>query len=67
MAQLRANSEEIRDKILRHIMIRRTRTEIQQYYQDDLEKQGLTFPKLGAPEQIIYTFDEVTGTNCMYE
>ena len=62
MAQLRANSEEIRDRILRHIMIRRTRTEIQQYYQDDLEKQGLTFPKLGAPEQIIYTFDEVTDS-----
>ena len=62
MAQLRANSEEIRDKILRHIMIRRTRTEIQQYYQDDLEKQGLSFPKLGAPEQIVYTFDEVTDS-----
>lgn len=62
MTQLRANSEEIRDKILRHIMIRRTRTEIQQYYQDDLEKQGLTFPKLGAPEQIIYTFDETTDS-----
>ena len=60
MVQLRANSEEIRDRILRHIMIRRTRTEIQQYYHDDLEKQGLTFPKLGAPEQIIYTFDEIT-------
>jgi len=58
--QIRENSEEIRDKILRHIMIRRTRTEIEQYYHDDLEKQGLTFPKLGAPEQIIYTFDETT-------
>lgn len=62
MTQLRANSEEIRDRILRHIMIRRTRTEIQQYYQDDLQKQGLTFPKLGAPEQIVYTFDETTDS-----
>lgn len=62
MSQLRTNSEEIRDKILRHIMIRRTRTEIQQYYHDDLERQGLTFPKLGAPEQIIYTFDETTDS-----
>ena len=58
MAQLRANSEDIRDKLLRHIMIRRTRTEIEEYYHDDLVKQGLTFPKLGAPEKIIYTFDE---------
>ena len=62
MAQLRANSEEIRDKLLRHIMIRRTRTEIEEYYHDDLERQGLTFPKLGAPEQIVYTFDETTDS-----
>lgn len=62
MAQIRANSEEIRDKILRHIMIRRTRTEIQQYYQDDLNRQGLTFPELGAPEQITYIFDETTDS-----
>lgn len=49
MQQLRANSEEIRNKILRHIMIRRTRSEIEQYYKDDLAKQNLSFPKLGAP------------------
>ena len=41
-------------------MIRRTRTEIKQYYKDDLEKQGLTFPKLGNPEKITYLFDEET-------
>ena len=62
MDQIRKNSEEIRDRLLRHIMIRRTRTEIQQYYRDDLERQGLTFPKLGAPEKIIYEFDEVTDS-----
>ena len=62
LSQLRVNSEEIRDRILRHIMIRRTRSEIQQYYHDDLERQGLSFPKLGAPEQIIYTFDETTDS-----
>ena len=60
MAQIRVNSEEIRDKILRHIMIRRTRSEIERYYKTDLEKQNLSFPKLGAPEKIIYAFDEET-------
>ena len=60
MEQLRANSEAIRDKLLREVMIRRTRSEIQQYYADDLAKQGLTFPKVGSPEKIIYTFDEYT-------
>ena len=60
LAQLRENSEEIRNKILRQVMIRRTRSEIEQYYGDDLEKQGLSFPKLGSPEQVIYTFDDET-------
>lgn len=60
MEQLRENSEIIRDKLIREVMIRRTRSEIQQYYADDLEKQGLTFPKAGSPEKIIYSFDEET-------
>lgn len=60
MAQLRENSEVIRDRLIREVMVRRTRSEIQQYYADDLAKQGLTFPKAGSPEKIIYTFDEET-------
>lgn len=58
LQQLRQNSEVIRDKLLRYIMIRRTRQEIIDYYGDDLAKQGLTFPHLGTPEKIIYTFDD---------
>lgn len=60
MEQLRENSEIIRDKLIREVMIRRTRSEIRQYYADDLAKQGLTFPKVGSPEKIIYSFDEET-------
>jgi len=59
-ALLKNNSEKIRDQLIRHIMIRRTRKEIMLYYKDDLEKQGLKFPKLGAPEQIVYSFDKET-------
>lgn len=61
MAQLRENSEVIRDKLLREVMIRRTRSEIEEYYADDLKKQGLKFPKVGSPEKIIYTFDDETN------
>ena len=61
LEQVRANSEEIRDKILRHIMGRRTRSEIVEYYASDLERQGLKFPKLGTPEPIVYVFDEDTN------
>ena len=55
---LKDNSEIIRDKVLRNVMIRRTRKEIMEYYKDDLEKQGLKFPKLGNPEKIIYSFND---------
>ena len=60
MLQLRENAESIRDKLLREVMIRRTRGEIKKYYSSDLEKQGLTFPAVGKPEKIIYAFDEAT-------
>ena len=61
MNQLRKNSEVIRDKLLREVMIRRTRSEIEEYYADDLKAQGLSFPKAGSPEKIIYAFDEATN------
>lgn len=59
---LKENSEVIRDKVLRNIMIRRTRTEIVKYYDEDLKKQGLEFPKLGTPEQIVYEYDDSIDT-----
>ena len=60
MQQIRQNSEIIRDKLIREIMIRRTRSEIKKYYGDDLAKQGLVFPKVGTPKKITYIFDENT-------
>lgn len=60
MKQLRDNSEIIRDRLLREIMIRRTRSEIAKYYATDLEKQGLSFPQVGSPDKIIYAFDKQT-------
>lgn len=56
--KMRENSGIIRDRLLREIMIRRTRSEIEQYYKKDMEQQGLTFPKAGNPEPILYEFDE---------
>ena len=55
---IRETSEEIRDKVLREVMIRRTRTEIQNTYADDLKKQGLKFPKVSDPIKLIYEFSE---------
>lgn len=55
---LKENSEIIRDKVLRNVMIRRTRKEIMEYYKDDLNKQGLKFPELEDPEKIVYSFND---------
>ena len=53
-------SNTIRDKVLRQVMIRRTRTEIQNNYEKDMKKQGLIFPKVNDPIRETYEFDEKT-------
>lgn len=55
-------SIKVRDRVLREVMIRRTRTEIQKNYKEDLERQGLSFPKLGNPLRETYEFDTETET-----
>lgn len=54
---VKQNSNSIRDNVLRHVMIRRTRYEVSKYYKKDLGQQGITFPKLENPNRIIYEFN----------
>ena len=58
-------SQEVRDKILKYLMIRRTRTDIKKYFQKDIKKQGLFFPEVQTPERLVYEFD--THTNEVFE
>ena len=51
------NAVQIRDKVLKHIMVRRTRKEIDMYFKDDLKNQGLKFPIVNPPEPIFYKLD----------
>lgn len=53
-------SREIRMKVLNQVMVRRTRHEIEKYYEQDIKNQGLFFPKINEPERIIYQFDPQT-------
>lgn len=53
-------AKEVRDKVLKYIMVRRTRNEIVNYFSEDVAKQGLFFPQLADPERIIYEFDAMT-------
>lgn len=51
-------AKEIRDKVLKYIMVRRTRSEIEKYFAHDLKKQKLKFPTVSDPEAIYYEFSE---------
>ena len=48
------NARELRDKVLKYLMVRRTRTEIEKYFRKDIEEQGLKFPRVERPKPIFY-------------
>ncbi len=54
--ELNKISKEIRDRVLRDIMIRRTRYDIQNHnmYKEDIFKQGLSIPKVNRPKEHKY-------------
>lgn len=53
-ATLKQLSSEIRDCVLCDIMVRRTRTDVNKYYKQDKDKQGLTFPEIEGPLSLQY-------------
>lgn len=52
------NAREIREKVLKYIMIRRTRAEVEKYFGDDLKKQKLSFPEVDDPTPIFYQLNK---------
>lgn len=50
-------SDAIRDKVLKFVMVRRTRTDVKKFFKDDVQKQGLVFPDLADPGRIVYQFE----------
>jgi len=55
---VKENAKEIREKVLKYLMVRRTRTEISKYFADDLAKQNLKFPDIDDPKPLFYQLDE---------
>lgn len=51
-------SEEIREKVLKYVMIRRTRRDIEKYFPKDLERQDIKFPEVKTPRKLFYQLDE---------
>lgn len=58
LAVTRANSKLIRERLLKYLMVRRTRTEIVKYYGDDLKNQKMSFPEVAEPSPVFYEFNE---------
>ena len=54
----RQNAREIREKVLKYLMVRRTRTEIKKYFEKDLAEQGLKFPEVNDPAPLFYELSE---------
>lgn len=61
MAMSKKISAEIRENVLKYIMVRRTRSSISKYYANDLKKNNMEFPNVMKPEPVYYEFDEYTN------
>ena len=57
-ALIKEGAKEVREKVLKYVMVRRTRTEIKNYFNDDIKQRGLSFPTMGDPNRIVYRFPE---------
>ena len=57
MRTVKENARIIRESVLKYLMVRRTRQEIENYFANDLKSQNLTFPKVVNPEPIFYQFN----------
>ncbi|MGV8073769.1 MAG: helicase-related protein [Syntrophobacteraceae bacterium] len=54
---IREVSREIRERILKHVMVRRTRSDVLTYFKADTTNQGLVFPEMQDPRKIVYRFE----------
>ena len=54
---LKKGAEDIRERVLKYIMVRRTRSEIKKYFSKDIDEQILSFPDVISPKRLVYQFD----------
>lgn len=59
--KVQENARQTREKILKFLMIRRPRSEIEKYYGADLKQQGLKFPEVADPEPLFCKFNKTEG------
>ena len=52
------NARVIRESVLKYLMVRRTRHEIEKYFADDLKKQKIKFPEVENPKPAFYQLNQ---------
>ncbi len=52
------NAKEIRDKVLKYLMVRRTRSEIEKYFAEDLKRNNIKFPEIEDPKPFYYELND---------
>ena len=58
--EVKRASKEVREKVLKYVMVRRTRSAIKKYFSEDIRQQGLFFPEIDDPRRLVYQFDNKT-------
>ncbi|MDD2716797.1 MAG: helicase-related protein [Candidatus Wallbacteria bacterium] len=58
IAVVKENAGEIREKVLKYLMVRRTRSEIVKYFGENLAAQKLKFPEVADPNPVYYQLNE---------
>jgi superfamily II DNA/RNA helicase/HKD family nuclease len=58
LEETRRVAKEIRDRVLRYIMVRRTRSEIEKYFAEDLKKNNIKFPEVEDPKRLLYLLND---------
>src|SRR3990167_6663286 len=55
---VKENARELREKVLQYLMVRRTRTEIEKYFYEDIKSQNLKFPDVEKPVPFFYELND---------
>ena len=58
MRTTRENARATRESVLKFLMVRRTRKEVETFFADDLKTQNLKFPEVENPEPAFYQLNE---------
>ncbi|MCD6107534.1 MAG: AAA family ATPase, partial [Caldisericaceae bacterium] len=57
LSDIKCIANKMRNNVLQHIMIRRTRADVKYCYEEDMKKQNLTFPEIADPALALYQLD----------